>query len=146
MDHVRRRQFGPSSAGTLLTDALLGEARRLLPPGFKGLPASTVRWYIGDTTADLLRVPRSDWTRVLFGPMARLTRAISAERAHRRVLVGVSEWFGRGMLTLAVDAERGGDRAGFEIPEELAGPLGVRGPTGGRPASGRLRWRRPGPR
>ncbi len=37
MDHVRRRQFGPSSAGALLTDALLGEAQRLLPPGFEGL-------------------------------------------------------------------------------------------------------------
>jgi hypothetical protein len=146
MDQVRRRQFGPSAAGARLTEALLGEAQRLLPGGLKGLPASTVRWYIGDATANLLRVPASDWTRVVFGPLARLTRLISAEKAHRRVLLGVSEWFGRGVLTLAVDAERGADRAAFEIPEELAGPLGVGGAREGRAGPGRLRWRRPGPR
>src|SRR6185437_8390836 len=47
-------------------------------------------------------------------------------------LLGVSERFGRGMLMLAVDAERGGDRAAFEIPEELGRSLGVGGATGGR--------------
>jgi ER-bound oxygenase mpaB/B'/Rubber oxygenase, catalytic domain len=146
MEHVRRRQFGPSTAGALLTHALLGEARQMLPPGFKGLPASTVRWYIGNATADLLRVPASDWTRVLFGPMARLSRIVSAERAHQRILLGVSERFGRGMLTLAVDAERGGDRAAFDIPEELGRSLGVARTTGGRAGSPRLRWRRSGPR
>lgn len=143
MEQVRRRQFGPSAAGTALTAALLAQTARLLPHGLKGLPGSTIRWYIGDSTADLLRVPRSDWTRVLFGPMARLTRVLSVERAHRRCLLGLSEWFGRGVLTLAVDAERGGDRARFEIPEELGARLGV---TGGRRASGRLRWRRSGSR
>lgn len=77
---------------------------------------------------------------MLFRPLVRLTRALSVDRAHRRLLVGLSERFGWGMLTLAVDAERGGDRARFEIPEELAGPLGV---TADRKGSGRFRWRRP---
>jgi hypothetical protein len=140
MDQVRRRQFGESTAGTMLTQALLGQASRLLPPGFKGLPASTVRWYIGDTTADLVKVPAGDWTRVLFAPLTRLTRVLSVERAHRRLLVGLSERFGWGMLTLEVDAERRGDRARFEIPEELARPLGV---TADRKGSGRFRWRQP---
>jgi hypothetical protein len=140
MDQVRRRQFGPSTAGTVLTEALLGQASRLLPPGLKGLPASTVRWYIGDNTADLVKVPAGDWTRVLFEPLVRLTRVLSVDRAHRRFLAGLSERFGWGMLTLAVDAERGGDRARFEIPAELAGPLGV---TADRKGSGRFRWRRP---
>jgi hypothetical protein len=142
MDQVRRRQFGPSIAGTVLTEALLGQAARLLPPGLRGLPASTVRWYIGDNTADLVKVPAADWTGVLFRPLVRLTRVLSVDRAHRRLLVGLSERFGWGMLTLAVDAERGGDRARFEIPQELAGPLGV---TADRKGSGRFRWRRPAP-
>ncbi|HEY2213721.1 MAG TPA: oxygenase MpaB family protein, partial [Acidimicrobiales bacterium] len=86
MAAVRRRQFGASAAGVTLMDALLNEGRKLTPPGLRGLPASTVRFFVGDTTADYLSVPPSDWTRVFFGPLKRLTHALSAEKAHRVLL------------------------------------------------------------
>jgi ER-bound oxygenase mpaB/B'/Rubber oxygenase, catalytic domain len=126
MRHVREVHFGPSRDARELTEALLDQSRAVLPPGLRGMPASAVRWYIGDAAADLIGVPKPDWTRVMFGPMAALAKAMSAERAHRGFLKGFSERFGRAMLTLAVDAERGGTRAQFSVPEELAGPLGVR--------------------
>ncbi len=107
----------------------------------KGLPATAVRWYVGDPTADLIGVPAADWTRAVFGPLASLTRRISAVGAHRRFLAAFSERFGRAMLTAAVDAERGGDRASFSIPEELQGPLGV---TGDRRAAALWPFRRAG--
>ena len=36
-----------------------------------GLPATGIRHYLGNETADLLGVPKSDWTRVIFELMQR---------------------------------------------------------------------------
>jgi hypothetical protein len=120
MPIVRRRQFGPSESGSTLMAALLEQGTRLAPPGLRGLPATTVRFYVGDATADLLKVPKADWTKNLFGPLADLSRRVSLEDLHRRLLQGLSEKIGFGMLSLAVSAERYGDRPPFEVPTSLA--------------------------
>jgi hypothetical protein len=120
MPIVRRRQFGPSESGRDLMAALLAQGTRLAPPGLRGLPASTVRYYVGDATADLLSVPKADWTRMLFGPLADLSRRVSLEELHRRLLQGLSQKIGFGMLSLAVRTERYGDRPAFEVPTSLA--------------------------
>jgi hypothetical protein len=104
MPIVRRRQFGPSEAGRMLTEALLDEAHRLTPPGLRGLPATTLRFYVGDEAADILGVPRADWTRVLFAPLADVSRRLSLVRLHRRALTKLSDRIGFGMLSLAVRA------------------------------------------
>ena len=120
MPIVRRRQFGASDSGTMLMAALLEQGDRLAPPGLRGLPAATVRFYVGDATADLLQVPKADWTRYLFGPLADLSRRVSLDEMHRRLLQKLSEKIGFGMLSLAVRAERYGDRPGFQVPTSLA--------------------------
>jgi hypothetical protein len=125
MAAVRRRQFGASASGVLLMGALLEEGRKLTPPGLRGLPASTVRFFVGDTTADYLSVPPADWTKVFFGPLKRLTHALSAEKAHRALLRNLSDRVGLGMLQLAVSAERSGKRPDFAIPTVLADGWGV---------------------
>ena len=125
MAAVRRRQFGTSEAGRTLTAALLEQGTRLAPAGLRGLPATTVRYYVGDSTADLLGVPPADWTRMIFAPLRTLTRLVSAERAHRRLLRGLSDRIGFGMLQLAVDAERSPGRAPFAVPTELADRWGL---------------------
>jgi hypothetical protein len=129
MADVRRRHFGTSEAGTLLMAALLEQASAAAPRALKDLPATAVRFYVGDATADLLGVPPADWTRAMFGPLAKVTKVFSLERAHRRLLDGVSDRLGLGMLQAAVRAERSGGRAPFAIPTELAGRWGV-SPTG----------------
>jgi hypothetical protein len=134
MQKVRERQYGESEAGRALTAALLDQGTRLCPPGLRGMPATTMRFYVGDATADLLGVPRSDWTRVLFAPLAALTRDTSAERLHRHFLTSLSNRIGFGMLELAVRAERYGGRPAFEVPTSLATKWNFRPPTG--PASG----------
>jgi hypothetical protein len=120
MPIVRRRQFGPSEAGRMLTEALLDQSRHLTPPGLRGLPATTLRFYVGDEAADLLGVPRADWTRVLFAPLADVSRRLSLERLHRRALTKLSDRIGFGMLSLAVRAERYGARSSFQVPTSLA--------------------------
>jgi hypothetical protein len=125
MPIVRRRQYGASEAGRVLTAALLDQARRITPAGLRGLAATTVRFYIGDETADLLAVPSSDWTRLMFGPLARLTKMLSAERAHRRLLARFSNRAGLALLQLAIDAGRSGGRPPFAVPTVLADRWGV---------------------
>jgi hypothetical protein len=120
MPIVRRRQFRPSASGRELMAALLEQGTRLAPPGFRGLPASTVRYYVGDETADLLGVPRADWTRLMFRPLATVSRKLSLERLHRHLLNALSERIGFGMLGLAVRAERYGGRPAFQVPTSLA--------------------------
>jgi hypothetical protein len=120
MPMVRRRQFGPSDPGRELMAALLEQASRLAPPGLRGLPASTVRYYVGDETADLLAVPPAGWTELMFRPLANVSRKLSLERLHHRLLRALSERIGFGMLTLAVRAERYGGRPAFQVPTALA--------------------------
>jgi hypothetical protein len=130
MRKVRQRQFGESEAGKALTGALLDQGTRLCPSGLRGMPATTMRFYVGDPTADLLGVPRSDWTRVLFRPLAEMTRHTSAERLHRHFLTALSNRIGFGMLELAVRAERYGGRPAFEVPTSLATKWDFRPPSG----------------
>jgi hypothetical protein len=120
MPIVRRRQFGPSASGRELMAALLEQGTRLAPPGLRGLPAATVRYYVGDGTADLLSVPPADWTRLMFRPLADVSRKLSVERLHHRFLSALSERIGFGMLALAVRAERYGGRPAFQVPTSLA--------------------------
>jgi hypothetical protein len=126
MAHVRSFHFLKSDAGECLARALIDQGRDAMPPGLKGLPATTLRWYVGDEVADILSVPGADWTAVVFGPLSALSARVSAVEVHARVLRGLSAWLGRSMLEVAVAAGRGPDRARFAIPEELAGPLGVK--------------------
>jgi hypothetical protein len=133
MPIVRRRQFGPSESGRELMAALLDQGCRLAPPGLRGLPASTVRYYVGDATADMLDVPPADWTRMLFRPLADLSRRVSLDELHRRLLQSLSQKIGFGMLSLAVKAGRYGDRAAFQVPTSLAARWNIppyRGPGG----------------
>ncbi|HWD55440.1 MAG TPA: oxygenase MpaB family protein [Acidimicrobiales bacterium] len=120
MPIVRRRQFRSSASGRELMAALLEQGSHLAPPGLRGLPSSTVRYYVGDDTADLLGVPPADWTKVIFRPLADLSRRVSLERLHRQLLTTLSERIGFGMLSLAVKAERYGNRAAFRVPTSLA--------------------------
>jgi hypothetical protein len=120
MPIVRRRQFGPSASGCELMAALLEQGTRLAPPGLRGLPAATIRYYVGDETADLLSVPPGDWTRLMFHPLADVSRKLSLERLHHRFLSALSERIGFGMLALAVRAERYGGRPAFQVPTSLA--------------------------
>jgi hypothetical protein len=144
MPEVRRRQFAPSEAGRAMAAALLDQGSNLVPPGLRGLPATTLRFYVGDETADILGVPPSDWTRSLFGPLASVSRRLSAERLHRRFLAGMSDRIGFGMLALAVRAERYGGRASFEVPSSLATRWNF-SPTAAPGAAGRRRGRAAAP-
>jgi len=86
-----------------------------------------VRHLIGEQTADLLAVPKSelgddlgrlarvaDWSFVhILGPVER-------DLARYRLMSELARPFGRELLTSLFRFERGGERAPFDIPDDLA--------------------------
>ncbi len=125
LEAVHRRQLGASTAGQVMAAALLDVARDPLPRPLKGLPASAVRFYVDDHVADLIGVPKADWTRFLLRSTARAGDFLGALPTWMRP-ESASSKLGRWMLQGMVDAVRGGDRAAFQIPDDLADQWRVR--------------------
>ena len=66
-EHIKARAYAESDAGRELTAAAIECMRDLIRIGpLGGLPASGIRHYLGDQTAQLLGVPKADWTRWFF--------------------------------------------------------------------------------
>jgi hypothetical protein len=116
-DAIRRSNEGESEAGRTMTAALLQLVQGYVKfPGFKGWPATLMRVFIGDTTADYLGVPKPDWTRML----VRATRHLGHNPGGRhRVMRKAVTWASSRVLRGFVEHERGDDRPTFSIPTHL---------------------------
>ena len=118
------RQKAASDAGLELTGALLDFMQSQLPGRWlDGFPATLIRHSIDEDVADLLQVPRSDWTSLLFTLEDRLFRLIASlqirHRRHSRLLA----WISYQVVQELVKVERGGNRSLFRIPPELRSPI-----------------------
>lgn len=59
---ISARQFRPSEAGQGLTRALLKAIeQQITSPSLKNAPAAQMRYFLGESIADLLDVPRAEW-------------------------------------------------------------------------------------
>lgn len=112
------RQEQASKAGTELTGALLSFMKSQLPGRWLDtFPATLVRQSIDADVADLLGVPRSNWTIALFKLELLFFRTLGRfnQRQHSRLL----HWLSYQMVQELVTLERGGDRDLFRIPPTL---------------------------
>jgi hypothetical protein len=128
LDTIKRRRFMASPEGQHMTRALLVLLDQLTPTQvFDETIPPLIRHLIGDQTADLLLVPRQH----LRGELEQLARIADWFSTHVLSLVGrdvpryhfVSKWapnFGRELLKGALELERGGERAPFDMPDHLA--------------------------
>jgi ER-bound oxygenase mpaB/B'/Rubber oxygenase, catalytic domain len=128
VDAIRRRQFEASAEGQELTRALLDLMDELTPlHRFDDTIPPLVRHLIGDETADLLGVPKSDLADDL-GPLARIAKwlfvhvlgQIERELPRYRLTSRLAVPFGHDLFDAGFKLERGGDRAPFDIPDHLA--------------------------
>jgi hypothetical protein len=124
---IIERQWAPCAEGQAMTQALIG-AMEMFTPGsiFDGFPAYIVRHLGGDELGDLLGVRRHDWTRLLGGPLRLFAGDSDALIDHNPLLARIAEEFSRRLLEGFSWAVRGGERAPFDIPVELADRWGVR--------------------
>lgn len=121
---IWQRQHAPSTAGVEMTDALLGQAQQRLPKLMWSFIPTAMRRFNGDDVCDMIGVPKANWTRILFGPLATMTRFMTFGKRHNAVLRWVGARAGRMMINALLDVTRGGERPSFEIPTHLDPALG----------------------
>jgi squalene cyclase len=114
-----RRHWGASPEGQELTRATLDLMRELLPATpIDGLPAALVRHLAGDRCADLLGVPRADWTAMLVDAATKLTRLLDFTERHTDV-TGLARLASFEMMKALHGFSREGKNVGFQIPDAL---------------------------
>lgn len=117
---IRELNERPSEQGRRMTAALLKLVKSFQPlPGLDGFPVALMRLYIGDATADLLGVPKPNWTRFLVGWWRDASRMMSMHQMRDKGVQRMVAWFSRKVLTGFVGYERHGDRPSFTIPSHL---------------------------
>ncbi|WP_139830271.1 oxygenase MpaB family protein [Mycobacterium triplex] len=129
VDLIRSRHFKASPEGHDMTRALLVLLDQLTPfHRFDDTIPPLIRHLIGDKTADLLLVPRSD----LGGEVRRIERISNwfyvhvfgrpdkGDSARYEFVLDVVRPFGRDLLRGMFELERGGERAPFALPDRLA--------------------------
>ena len=128
VDAIQRRQFQASLEGQELTGALLNLMDELTPlHRFDDTIPPLIRHLIGDEIADLLCVPKSDLADDL-GPLARVAKwffvhvlgQVERDLPRYQLMSSLARPFGRELVRGIFAAERGGERAPFDIPDHLA--------------------------
>ena len=122
----KQKEYGPTDEGKELTAAAIECMQELFGlTHLPGLPATGIRFYLGDETADMLGVPRADWTRLVFEVMRQ------TDWLYTYALVRLP---GTGPLAAALGRRiwqgferygRGEDRPGFEVTDELKAAWGM---------------------
>jgi hypothetical protein len=128
VDAIGRRQFAASPEGQELTHALLDLLDELTPlHQFDDTIPPLVRHLIGEQTADLLAVPKSDvaddlgrLTRIANWVFVHVLGRVERDLPRYRVMSELARPFGRELLDSLFRFERGGVRAPFDIPDHLA--------------------------
>ena len=128
VDAIRRRQFMASPEGQDMTSALLDLLDELTPlRRFDDTIPPLIRHLIGDETADLLDVPKSDLTADL-SPFERIADwffvhvlgQVERELPCYHLMSRMARPLGRELVRGMFAFERGGERAPFDIPDHLA--------------------------
>lgn len=118
-DLIKERNYAPSAYGSALTRALLDVVRGYLPRPVRGLAPTTMRSMIGDEVADMLDVPKADWTRwLMLGIRGALQQEI-LDADHTALGRLLTRRMSMLVLRGFVEAQRPG-RPAFAIPVSLA--------------------------
>ncbi len=124
--HIKARAYAESNAGKELTAAAIECMRDLIrfsPLG--GLPASGIRHFLGDETAQLLGVPKADWTRWFFTFVRASDTLFDQTWGRLPGVPNLSAALGLRMLGGFERTERDGSRPSFQIADELRDAWGM---------------------
>ncbi|QRK12026.1 DUF2236 domain-containing protein [Archangium violaceum] len=127
-DTIFGRVFCSSEEGRAMTRALIELIEHIIPGNiFDGLGRTLIRHLVGDSTAELIAVPPSDWTKSLMKPLQLLGWVMDEGDEQNVVNAKLCELFGRKLMEGIVWVHRGPERPPFRIPEALRESWNVRG-------------------
>lgn len=122
---IRQRQVAFSQEGVAMTAALLEGMQQLTPDLLDGLPASMVHFFLdqdqwqGLNVADMLQVPKPDWTKIIPHAIKHLADLTDWVGDHTFVAAKLLRYLSKDIVEGMLRVERGGQRAPFYIPERL---------------------------
>lgn len=117
---INERHFTASPEGKALQEALTGYMQSVIPGDtLDGLPIALTRHFLGNDRADLLGIPRSDWTQLSLVPFRMFNTVLSSANQDIPPVARAVELFSQKMIENLLVAERGGERTHFHIPETL---------------------------
>lgn len=118
---IRKRNFGHSDDGVIMTQALLALLKQMTPGRvFDSFAPDMMRMLIGDDTADILEVPAKSRQFGFLALLKVLFRISTSEIEQHRVLRSGARHFGFGIVEGMLNVERGGtNRPPFDMPEHL---------------------------
>ncbi len=127
VDAIKRRNFTASPEGQDLTRALMDLMDELTPlHRFDDTIPPMIRHLIGNETADLLCVPKSDLSDELgrFATVSKWVMVHALGRVERdlpcyQTMLRIASPFGRELVRGIFAYERGGERAPFDMPDHL---------------------------
>ena len=123
----RRREFGQTPEGMELTRAAIECMRELFAfTHLPGLPATGIRHYLGNETADMLGVPKADWTRVIFELMHRTDFLYELALVRLPGTGPIASVLGRRVWRGFELYGRDGERPAFQVTDELKEAWGMR--------------------
>jgi hypothetical protein len=117
---INERHFTASPEGKAMQEALTGWMQEVIPgTAFDGFAIAMTRHFLGNDRADIVHLPRSDWTQLALVPL-RLFNGVVSEADEDNPLIGWAvSHFSQKMIENLLVAERGGERTDFHIPETL---------------------------
>jgi hypothetical protein len=126
-DEGRRREYGPTPEGRELTRAAIDCMKELFAfTHLPGLPATGIRHYLGNETADILGVPKADWTRVIFELMHRTDRLYEFALVRLPGTGPIASLLGRRVWQGFEMYGRDGQRPAFQVTDELKEAWGMK--------------------
>lgn len=118
---IVERNWDSCPEGEAMTAALIGAMEHATPGTlFDGFASSCVRYLGGDHLGDLLAVRKHDWTAVLRGPLRMFAHDTDAADDMSPFVARAAAQFSKQLLEGFSWVVRGGERAPFDIPQELA--------------------------
>jgi ER-bound oxygenase mpaB/B'/Rubber oxygenase, catalytic domain len=125
-DRRRRSEYGPTPEGVELTEAAIECMQELFSfSHLPGLPAAGIRHYLGNRTADMLGVPKADWTRVIFELMRRTDSLYQFALIRIPGTGPIASELGRRIWHGFELYGRDGDRPAFRVTDELKDAWGM---------------------
>lgn len=123
---IQARQYAACEEGQMMTKALAEMLQYYLPGELlDGLPATFIRYFLGDANADLLGVAAADLTQSILRP-AQMLAQIKGRLVHESdELARVHEVLGRALVQGLLFAGRGPKGVPFRIPNELLQTWGI---------------------
>jgi squalene cyclase len=119
IEAMRRRHWAASPQGELLARSLVACMAEYLPgPGMDRLPCTLIRHLAGDACADLLAVPRGDWTALIVDGASELLGLFQREDRPRHIGQLLDRVSGD-LMKAMIAVQRTGKQAPFRIPAAL---------------------------